>query len=73
SSLTLRTSHDDIPNGSIGLNAIQRKYLRVSTGDKISVKRFVLPEDFTLALLTLELDYVSRARAANEQLEFIRV
>nr|AGO67238.1 N-ethylmaleimide sensitive fusion protein [Silene vulgaris] len=95
SSLTFRTSHDDIANGNIGLNAIQRKYLRVSTGDKISVKRFggytysefhtvdnysasfltlvylafsfVLPEDFILALLTLELDYVSRARASNEQ------
>ncbi|XP_074319370.1 vesicle-fusing ATPase [Silene latifolia] len=66
-------SHDDIPNGNIGLNAIQRKFLRVSTGDKISVKRFVLPEDFTLALLTLELDYVSRARASNEQIDAVVV
>ncbi|KAH9626014.1 hypothetical protein KSS87_006984 [Heliosperma pusillum] len=60
------TAHDDIPNGNIGLNSIQRKYLRVSTGDKISVKRFILPEDFTLALLTLELDFVSKARVTNE-------
>lgn len=28
-------------NGQIGLNAIQRRYARVSTGDKISVSRFV--------------------------------
>ncbi|KAK9674096.1 hypothetical protein RND81_12G211100 [Saponaria officinalis] len=66
-------AHDEIPDGSIGLNSIQRKYLRVSTGDKISVKRFIPPEDFALALLTLELDYVSRARATNEQIDAVVV
>ncbi|KNA25638.1 hypothetical protein SOVF_004730 [Spinacia oleracea] len=66
-------SHDDIPNGSIGLNSVQRKYLRVSIGDSISVRRFVPPQNFTLAVLTLELDYLSRAKAREEQVDAIVV
>uniref|UniRef100_A0A803MHD3 Vesicle-fusing ATPase n=1 Tax=Chenopodium quinoa TaxID=63459 RepID=A0A803MHD3_CHEQI len=66
-SLIVDTAHNDIPNGSIGLNSVQRKYLRVSTGDPISVKRFIPPQEFKLAVLTLELDYLSRAKARDEQ------
>lgn len=66
-------AHDDVPNGSIGLNAVQRKYLRVSTGDSIPVRRFVPPENFKLAVLTLELDYLSRAKARDEQVDAVIV
>lgn len=66
-------SHEDIPNGSIALNAVQRKYLRVSTGDRISVRSFVPPQDFKLAVLTLELDYVSKAKARDEQVDAVVV
>ncbi|XP_047311243.1 vesicle-fusing ATPase [Impatiens glandulifera] len=53
-------SNDGVPNGQIGLNAIQRRYARVSTGDPVSVTRFTPPEEFTLALLTLELEFVKK-------------
>ncbi|XP_021754877.1 vesicle-fusing ATPase-like [Chenopodium quinoa] len=66
-------AHNDIPNGSIGLNSVQRKYLRVSTGDPISVKRFVPPQEFKLAVVTLELDYLSRAKARDEQVDAVVV
>ncbi|KAJ8431942.1 hypothetical protein Cgig2_000001 [Carnegiea gigantea] len=42
-------------------------YLRVSTGDAIPVHRFIPPENFNLALLTLELDFLSKAKAREEQ------
>lgn len=53
-------AHDGIPNGHIGLNVIQRRHARVSTGDTVSVSRFVPPDDFDLALLTLELEFVKK-------------
>ncbi|THG23950.1 hypothetical protein TEA_015959 [Camellia sinensis var. sinensis] len=49
-----------IPNGHIALNAIQRRHAKVSTGDTISMSRFVPPKDFNLALLTLELEFVKK-------------
>ncbi|KAG8364940.1 hypothetical protein BUALT_Bualt18G0050900 [Buddleja alternifolia] len=49
-----------IPGGQIALNAIQRRHAKVSTGDTISVNRFVPPEDFNLALLTVELEFVKK-------------
>ncbi|KAL3740113.1 hypothetical protein ACJRO7_021402 [Eucalyptus globulus] len=54
--------------GHIGLNAIQRRYARVSTGDSISVSRFVPSENFDLASLRLELEFVKRG-AKNEQVD----
>uniref|UniRef100_A0A7C9F876 Vesicle-fusing ATPase n=1 Tax=Opuntia streptacantha TaxID=393608 RepID=A0A7C9F876_OPUST len=65
--------HKDIPNGSIGLNSVHRKYLRVSTGDTISVRRFIPPENFNLALLTLELDFLSKGKAREEQVDAVVV
>ncbi|CAL5390710.1 unnamed protein product [Camellia sinensis] len=61
------TAHESIPNGHIALNAIQRRHAKVSTGDTISMSRFVPPEDFNLALLTLELEFVKKG-AKDEQL-----
>ncbi|XP_071907411.1 vesicle-fusing ATPase [Coffea arabica] len=53
-------SHDAIPNGHIALNAGQRRQARVSTADSISVSRFIPPEYFDLALLTVELEFVKK-------------
>uniref|UniRef100_A0A3Q7EQN4 Vesicle-fusing ATPase n=1 Tax=Solanum lycopersicum TaxID=4081 RepID=A0A3Q7EQN4_SOLLC len=47
-------------NGQLGLNVIQRRYAKVSTGDSISVSRFVPTQDFNLALLTLDLEFVKK-------------
>ncbi|XP_015062394.1 vesicle-fusing ATPase-like [Solanum pennellii] len=52
--LTL-AAHDAIPNGQL-----QRRYAKVSTGDSISVSRFVPTQDFNLALLTLDLEFVKK-------------
>ncbi|KAL8166194.1 hypothetical protein V2J09_007693 [Rumex salicifolius] len=49
--------HDGIAPGEIGLNAIQRRYFRVSSGDYVPLTRFVPAEDSNLALLTLELEF----------------
>ncbi|XP_010315081.1 vesicle-fusing ATPase-like [Solanum lycopersicum] len=57
--LTL-AAHDAIHNGQLGLNVIQRRYAKVSTGDSISVSRFVPTQDFNLALLTLDLEFVKK-------------
>ncbi|KAG5546233.1 hypothetical protein RHGRI_018423 [Rhododendron griersonianum] len=68
--LNLFTSHESIPNGNIALNAIQRRHAKVSSGDSVSVSRFVPPEYFNLALLTLELEFVKRG-AKDEQVDAV--
>lgn len=57
-------------DGEIGLNAIQRRHTKVSKGDQISVSRFIPPDDFNLALLTLELEFVKKS-SRNEQLDAV--
>nr|GMD48184.1 vesicle-fusing ATPase [Ipomoea batatas] len=66
------TAHDSISNGQLGLNAIQRRDAKVSTGDSISVSRFIPPEDFNLALLTLELEFV-RKGTKDEQVDAVQM
>ncbi|XP_042508745.1 vesicle-fusing ATPase-like [Macadamia integrifolia] len=65
--LSLR-AHESIRDGFIALNAIQRRHARVSTGDTVSASRFVPPENFNLALLTLELEFVKKG-TKNEQID----
>ncbi|XP_031103443.1 vesicle-fusing ATPase-like [Ipomoea triloba] len=65
-------AHDSISNGQLGLNAIQRRDAKVSTGDSISVSRFIPPEDFNLALLTLELEFV-RKGTKDEQVDAVQM
>ncbi|GMY37362.1 vesicle-fusing ATPase-like [Fagus crenata] len=61
SSITrIDTAHESVRNGHIALNAIQRQHAKVSSGDTISVSRFIPPENFDLALLTLELELVKK-------------
>ncbi|KAI3466115.1 hypothetical protein Pfo_022778 [Paulownia fortunei] len=62
--------HDTIPSGHIALNAIQRRHAKVSTGDSVSVSRFIPPENFNLALLTLELEFVKKG-AKDEQVDAV--
>ena len=89
------TGHGSIRDGSIALNAIQRRHGRVSTGDMVSVSRsfslpqpsrlrrvrtfwflkkkvclvfcrFVPPENFELAMLTLELEFVKKGTKSEQ-------
>ncbi|KAJ6885865.1 vesicle-fusing ATPase-like [Populus alba x Populus x berolinensis] len=62
--------HENIRTGQIALNAIQRRHARVSSGDTISVRRFIPPEDYNLALLTLELEFVKKG-TRNEQIDAV--
>ncbi|WCJ27038.1 Vesicle-fusing ATPase [Euphorbia peplus] len=64
------TPHETIRPGHIALNAIQRRHARVSTGDSISVSRFIPPETFNLAVLTLELEFVKKG-SKNEQMDAV--
>ncbi|PON58414.1 Aspartate decarboxylase [Parasponia andersonii] len=64
------TPHPSINGGEIALNAIQRRHAKVSTGDVVSVTRFIPPDDFNLALLTLELEFVKKG-TKNEQVDAV--
>jgi vesicle-fusing ATPase len=64
-------AHEAIRNGQIALNGIQRRIMKVSIGDAIPVTRFIPPENFNLALLTLELEFVKKGK--NEQVDAIRL
>ncbi|GKV10914.1 hypothetical protein SLEP1_g22218 [Rubroshorea leprosula] len=64
------TPHESICSGYIALNAIQRRHAKVSTGDTISVSRFIPPDNFNLALLTLELEFVKKG-TKNEQVDAV--
>ncbi|TQD71138.1 hypothetical protein C1H46_043333 [Malus baccata] len=61
-----------LTSGHIALNAIQRRHARVSSGDSVSVSRFVPPEDFSLALLTLDLEFVKKG-TKSEQVDAVRL
>ncbi|MQL90341.1 hypothetical protein Taro_022914, partial [Colocasia esculenta] len=69
--LTIHTAHQGIQDGHIALNALQRRQTKVSTGDTVSVRRFILPENFKLALLTLEVDFIKAKTNKPEQLDAV--
>ncbi|KAK7369016.1 hypothetical protein VNO80_11050 [Phaseolus coccineus] len=60
------TAHDSIGNDQIGLNSIQRRCAKVSTGDSVQLTRFVPPDDFNLALLTIELEFVKKGNKSEQ-------
>ncbi|XP_044500147.1 vesicle-fusing ATPase-like [Mangifera indica] len=59
-------SHPSISSGQIGLNSIQRRQARVSSGDSVSLNRFIPPDDFNLALLSLELEFVKKGTKSEQ-------
>ncbi|KAA8526832.1 hypothetical protein F0562_008939 [Nyssa sinensis] len=63
-------AHESISNGHIALNVIQRRHAKVSTGDSASVNRFVPPDNFNLALLTLDLEFVKKG-TKDEQVDAV--
>ncbi|MQM22032.1 hypothetical protein Taro_055079, partial [Colocasia esculenta] len=63
------TAEDSIQDGHIALNALHRRHTKVSTGDTISVIRFIPPDNFKLALLTLELDFSKSKTNKSEQID----
>ncbi|KAM3701368.1 hypothetical protein ACJW31_05G167300 [Castanea mollissima] len=60
------TAHESVRNGHIALNVIQRRHGRVSSSDTISVNRFIPPENFDLALLSLELEFVKKGTKSEQ-------
>lgn len=60
--------HVSVRDGHIALNAIQRRHAKVSSGDTITCSRFMPPENFNLALLTLDLEFVKKG-TKNEQID----
>ncbi|KAJ7946983.1 vesicle-fusing ATPase [Quillaja saponaria] len=63
-------AHESIRSGHIALNSIQRRCARVSAAESISVSRFIPPENFNIALLTLELEFIKKG-AKNEQVDAV--
>ncbi|XP_011628809.1 vesicle-fusing ATPase [Amborella trichopoda] len=66
------TVHERVNDGCIALNVIQRKNVKVSVDDPIHVTRFVPPEDFNLALLTVDLDFV-KAKGKSEEIDAVQL
>ncbi|XP_020703792.2 vesicle-fusing ATPase-like [Dendrobium catenatum] len=64
-------SHINVSDGQIALNSVHRRHTKVSAGDQISVMLFFPPPNFSLALLTLELDYVKAKANRNEELDAV--
>lgn len=64
--------HASVPDGNIALNSVQRRAVKVSSGDRVSVSRFVPPGNFNLALLTVELEFVKKLNK-NEQIDAVRL
>ncbi|TKY59271.1 Vesicle-fusing ATPase [Spatholobus suberectus] len=60
------SAHESIRSGQIALNSIQRRCAKVSTGESVSVSRFEPPDNFNLALLTLELDFVKKGNKSEQ-------
>ncbi|CAI9785049.1 unnamed protein product [Fraxinus pennsylvanica] len=61
--------HEAIPRGRIALNAVHRRQAKVSTDDPVSVNRFSPPENYNLALLTVELEFVKKGK--DEQVDAV--
>ncbi|XP_059437985.1 vesicle-fusing ATPase-like isoform X1 [Corylus avellana] len=64
------SAHESISSGHIALNAIQRRHAKVCTSDSLSVSRFIPPNNFELALLTLELEFLKKGNK-NEQVDAV--
>ncbi|ESW31318.1 hypothetical protein PHAVU_002G228500 [Phaseolus vulgaris] len=60
------SAHDSIGNGQIGLNSIQRRCAKVSAGDSVQLTLFVPPDDFNLALLTIDLEFVKKGNKSEQ-------
>ncbi|XP_020106126.1 vesicle-fusing ATPase-like [Ananas comosus] len=63
--------HPGVPDCHIALNAIHRRQTKVSAGDSLSVTSFVPPDNFNLAFLTLELEFVKGRANRTEQLDAV--
>ncbi|KFK28755.1 hypothetical protein AALP_AA7G042500 [Arabis alpina] len=63
------SGHERIQDGTIALNAVQRRHARVSIDDMVTVTRFVPPENFDLTLLALELEFVRKGTTKNEEVD----
>jgi len=58
--------HADVERGTIALNGVQRKLLRVSTGDALRVEPFTLPNtQVSAAAMTVELEF-TKLRTATD-------
>ncbi|KAF6155840.1 hypothetical protein GIB67_039171 [Kingdonia uniflora] len=60
-----------IDGGHIALNAFHRKHAKVSTTDSVSVSRFIPPDNFNLAFLRVDLEFVTKKGTKNEQIDAV--
>ncbi|XP_019445668.1 PREDICTED: vesicle-fusing ATPase-like [Lupinus angustifolius] len=66
------SGHETIQSGQIALNSIQRRCVKVSAAESIPVTRFLPPDHFNLAMLTLELDFIKRGNR-SEQIDAVQL
>lgn len=63
-------AEEQVQPGCIGLNAVQRKLIRASSGDTITATGFVPPTSgFQLVLLSAEVDFVSKKAVRGPDVE----
>ncbi|KAK4271558.1 hypothetical protein QN277_020236 [Acacia crassicarpa] len=65
-------AHGKVDDGEIALNSIQRRCVKVSAAEWIPVSRFVPPDNFNLAMLTLELDFLKKG-GKSEQIDAVQL
>lgn len=63
---------EDIPAGSIGLNAVQRRIVRLSSGDRCAAEPFnppPPPAPFHAVLLNAEVDFITKKAVKGPDVE----
>lgn len=61
-----------LTQGTIGLNAVQRRIIKVSTGDVVSAEAFKLSKadsNFKIAMVNAEVDYVTKKAARGPEVQ----
>ncbi|CAM6026103.1 unnamed protein product [Sphagnum balticum] len=63
------TLHEAVAQGCIALNAYQRRNVKVSVGDHVSLARFDLLSLSNLVLVNIELDILTKNRSRGDQID----
>lgn len=63
---------EDVPAGSIGLNSVQRRIVRLSSGDRCTAAAFTPPPPpapFHAVLLNVEVDFITKKAVKGADVE----
>ena len=67
------SANEGIQPGKVGLNTVQRRNLRVSSGDPIDVQRFNPPAGCSSVMLTIDVQFFTVKKGREETLDAVRL